>query len=296
MVAVGEDLILQRQEGPAGVDQVDAGQAVLLGDFLRAQMLLHRHRVIGAALDGGIVGNDQAFHPGDAADAGDHAGTGHRVVVHAMRRQRRYFQEWAAGVEQGIDALTHQQLAARGVLGACRLAAAAGGGRQCCAQVIDLGLHCGAVGFETVTAGLQLGGEYGHGRSPGFWSLSARKHGSRAFVFAVALLLLGFCFCRCSAVAVASLLPLAGEGAPQGRMRGASKALGLLARSFPSPQPLSRRRERGFYSALILLCVIHAVFWNNSRPINMRRISEVPAPISYNLASRHKRPAGYSLI
>ena len=34
---------------------------------------------------------------------------------------------------------------------------------------------------------------------------------------------------------------------------------------------------------------------NNSRPISMRRISLVPAPISYSLASRHRRPQGPSL-
>ena len=31
---------------------------------------------------------------------------------------------------------------------------------------------------------------------------------------------------------------------------------------------------------------------NNSRPISMRRISLVPAPISYSLASRSSRPVG----
>ena len=36
--------------------------------------------------------------------------------------------------------------------------------------------------------------------------------------------------------------------------------------------------------------------WNSSRPISMRRISLVPAPISYSLASRSRRPAGNSLM
>ena len=40
----------------------------------------------------------------------------------------------------------------------------------------------------------------------------------------------------------------------------------------------------------------YALPWNSSRPINMRRISLVPAPISYSLASRNRRPAGKSLI
>ena len=36
MVAVGEDVVLVRQVGAARVDQVDAGQVVLVGDFLGA--------------------------------------------------------------------------------------------------------------------------------------------------------------------------------------------------------------------------------------------------------------------
>jgi hypothetical protein len=36
----------------------------------------------------------------------------------------------------------------------------------------------------------------------------------------------------------------------------------------------------------------HADLSNSSRPISMRRISLVPAPISYNFASRNSRPVG----
>ncbi len=89
MLLVGKHLVLQRQEGAAGIDQVDAGQAVLQRDFLRAQMLLHRHREIGAALDGGVVGDDHHFDAVHPADAGDDAGGGRRVVVHAVGGQRR---------------------------------------------------------------------------------------------------------------------------------------------------------------------------------------------------------------
>ena len=42
VVAVGEDLGLQRQERAARVHEIDAGQTILQRDFLRAQMLLHR--------------------------------------------------------------------------------------------------------------------------------------------------------------------------------------------------------------------------------------------------------------
>ncbi len=41
MVAVGEDAVLFRQEGAAAIDEVEAGQPVLLGDLLGAQVLPH---------------------------------------------------------------------------------------------------------------------------------------------------------------------------------------------------------------------------------------------------------------
>ena len=76
MVAVRKHFVLVRQVGAARVDQVDAGQAVLLRHFLRPQVLLHRHRVVGAALHRGVVADDHAIDAADAADAGDHAGAG----------------------------------------------------------------------------------------------------------------------------------------------------------------------------------------------------------------------------
>src|SRR5690606_33082053 len=66
-----------------------------------------------------------------------------------------------------------------------------------------------------------------------------------------------------------------------------------------------RRGRRSLFNALDVAAVDHgtgqyrcgqAVSANSSRPISMRRISLVPAPISYSLASRHRRPVGYSLI
>ena len=47
------------------------------GDLLGPQVLLHRDRVVGAAFDGGVVGDDHALAPGDPADAGDDAGRRH---------------------------------------------------------------------------------------------------------------------------------------------------------------------------------------------------------------------------
>ena len=89
VLAVGEHLVLPRQERAAGVDQVDARQPVLPRDLLRAQVLLDRDRVVRAALHRRVVGDDHAFAPGHPADAGDHARAGALVVVHAVGGQRR---------------------------------------------------------------------------------------------------------------------------------------------------------------------------------------------------------------
>ena len=100
VLAIGEDLGLQRQERAARIDEVDARQAVLQRDLLRAQVLLDRDRVVGAALDRRVVGDDQHVAARDAADAGDDAGRRRLVVVHVPRRERRQLEERRAGIEQ----------------------------------------------------------------------------------------------------------------------------------------------------------------------------------------------------
>ena len=111
VVAVGEDLGLQRQERAARVHQIDAGQAVLQRDFLRADVLLDRDRIVGAALDGRVVGDDQHLAARHAADAGDDAGGGRLVVVQVPGGERRQLEEGRAGVEQLADPLADRQLA-----------------------------------------------------------------------------------------------------------------------------------------------------------------------------------------
>ena len=112
VVAVGEHLVLARQERAAGVDEVDARQPVLQRDLLCAQMLLDRHRVVGAALDRRVVGDDHALAPGHPADAGDDSRAGALVVVHAVGGQRGHLEQRAAGIEQAVDPVARQQLAA----------------------------------------------------------------------------------------------------------------------------------------------------------------------------------------
>ena len=141
MLAVGEHFRLRRQIGAARVDQINAGQPVLARDLLRTQMLLHRHRMIAAALDGGVVGHHHAFAALDAADAGDDAGGVDVAVIHAVGGKRRQLQKRRAGIDQVHHAVARQQLAAADMAFARFLRAAQGGLR---------------------TARLQFGGERAH--------------------------------------------------------------------------------------------------------------------------------------
>ena len=132
VVAVGEDVGLERQEGAAAVDEVDARQPVLERDLLGAEVLLDRHRVVGAALDRGVVGDDDAGRALDPADPGDDPGAGRVVVVQAGRGERAQLEEGRAGVEQAVDPLADRELAALAVAGdraVVAAGAAAGDGR-----------------------------------------------------------------------------------------------------------------------------------------------------------------------
>lgn len=89
MVAIRKHLILVGQIGAARVDQVHAWQVVLLRDLLRAQVLFDRQRVVGSALDRGVVADDHALHARDAANAGNDPCAGSSIFIHAVSCQRR---------------------------------------------------------------------------------------------------------------------------------------------------------------------------------------------------------------
>ncbi len=112
MLPVGKDLGLHRQKRATRVDEVDAGEAVLERDLLGAQVLLHRHRVVGAALDGGIVGDDQGLAAGDAADSRDHSSGWRFAVVEVVGGEGRELEKGRGGIEQRIDTLASEHLAA----------------------------------------------------------------------------------------------------------------------------------------------------------------------------------------
>ena len=117
VVPVRKHLVLGRQESAATLDQVDAGQVVLGGDFLGPQVLFDGQRVIGPALDGRIVGDDDTGPAGHRTDPGDDSRGRYFASVQAVRGQRRQFEKRSCRIQQPVDPLPHQQAPALAVLG-----------------------------------------------------------------------------------------------------------------------------------------------------------------------------------
>ena len=146
MMRVGEDLVLAGEVGAARIDEVDAGQPVLGGDFLRAQMLLHGERIIGAALHRRVVGDDHGEAARDLADAGDEGACGHIFPIDIVGGELADFEEGGARIEQAFDAFAGQQLAARDVALARGFGAAEGDFRGAGAELCNELRHGGTVG------------------------------------------------------------------------------------------------------------------------------------------------------
>ena len=177
VLAVREHLGLVRQVGAAGIDQVDARQPVLARDLLGAQVLLHRHRIVGAALDGGVVADDHAFAAFDAADAGDQAGAVDGVVVHAAGGKRRQFQERAAGIDQAHHAFAWKKFSARPMAFADALGPARGGLGAPRLQLFGQRAHARGVGGEFPGSGVD-GGFDRQGGLPTRHSTLGRREGN----------------------------------------------------------------------------------------------------------------------
>ena len=148
MLAIVKDLCLVRQVGPAAVDEVDARQPVLHRDFLRAEVLLHRQRIISPALHRRIVAHDHAFAARDAADAGDQARAMNIAFIHTIGNQLADLKERRAGIEQPFDTVTRQQLSARHMALAMLLRPAERGLCHLGAQLVSQGAVVRSAGFS----------------------------------------------------------------------------------------------------------------------------------------------------
>ena len=99
MLPVGEYLILSRQIGAPGINQVDTGQAVLLRYRLRSEMFFDRNRVVGATLDGGVIDDQHAVAAVNLAHSRDDSSARNLVIVELPPGQLRKLEKTAAGVQ-----------------------------------------------------------------------------------------------------------------------------------------------------------------------------------------------------
>ena len=165
VVAIGEDVGLHRQERPARVDEVDARQPVLECNLLRPQVLLDGEGVVRAALDRRVVGDDHARSPLDDADTRDDPGRRHDAVVLLPRGEGTELEEGAIRIDEAVDALAGQQLAAAAVLLARGLGAPGCDVCPALGQECDQGAHLRGAGDELRVAAVDVGGENRHLRS-----------------------------------------------------------------------------------------------------------------------------------
>ena len=164
MVAVGKDLVLHRQKGPAGIDEIDAGQIILLGDLLRAKMFFDGKRVIGSSLHRGVIGDDHAFDALHAADSGDDAGRSRRLVIEIEGGELAYLEEGRAGIDERVNTFARRHLAARLVPRLRLYSAAEPRLPERGAQIADKPLHRGAIGQKLFGAQVDRGFEDMHQR------------------------------------------------------------------------------------------------------------------------------------
>jgi hypothetical protein len=120
----------------------------------RAQVLLHRDGIVGAALYRGIVGDNHAFAARYAADAGDHARARDLAAIHPVRGKRRQFEERRAGIQQALDTFARQQFAAGQVLVACCLRASGSGRTGVRAQGLQQPAHRRRIRAKAVRSGI----------------------------------------------------------------------------------------------------------------------------------------------
>ena len=105
--ARNEQFRLRREVRSAGLDQIDHGEPVALGDLQRPQVLAQRVRVDRAATHGRIVRDDHAFDIGDHADPGDDARADGELG--APCGQAGQFEKWRIPVQQQLDAFPREQ-------------------------------------------------------------------------------------------------------------------------------------------------------------------------------------------
>ncbi len=222
MVAVRKHLGLMRQIGAAAIDQIDARQPVFLRDLLRAEMLLHRHRIIGAALHRGVVAHDHALAARDAADACNHAGTRNVVLaVQPVGGKLADLEERRARIEQPFHPVTREQLAPIDMTLPTALGPAQRSGRHIGAQIFHQRTIMRGIGGKSLTAGVDLAGQH------------RRTHGAGTCVGAGCILVAGMV----SPVTATGLASSGVHGKPVRQFLGAHRPRAIARSHLPHGPP-----------------------------------------------------------
>ena len=111
VLLVWEDVGLEGKEGASGVDQIDTGEPVLLGDLLGSEVLFDCEGIVGAGLNGGVVGHDHALASTDHADARDNTRGVGNAVVHLPGGKGTELEEGTVVIDKLFDALAGGHLA-----------------------------------------------------------------------------------------------------------------------------------------------------------------------------------------
>ena len=135
---------------------------VLQGNFLGAQVFLDGNRVVGSALDCGIIGENHHLFSLDHTDTGHDPGRCLLPVVHVPCRERTQLKEGSVGVHQPLNPVPGQQLAAASVQLHRTLPAASPHLGQPPLQVAHQGFHAGLVVQKIPVGSSQVGADYFH--------------------------------------------------------------------------------------------------------------------------------------
>ena len=125
-------------------------------------MFLDGQRVVGAALDGCVVGDDHTFLALDEADAGDQPGGGNGLAIHAVCGELAELQKGGGRVDEGVDPVARKEFSAREMTLAGALAAALGDGLDVGMQSSDEAVDTLAIGAGLGCASVERGADYRH--------------------------------------------------------------------------------------------------------------------------------------
>ena len=156
---VRKHLVLHGQEGSTGVNEVNAGEMVLVSDRLGTDVLFHRHRIVGAALHRGVVSDEEALSAVDHANAGDDACRVGSSIVEFVGSQGREFEKSRSRVNDALDAFSGEVLSSGAmpfnVLPATTLRRSVQPSTQFIHECEVVGFSPGKVGVGTIDSGRQ---------------------------------------------------------------------------------------------------------------------------------------------